>query len=284
MISALFDDSGTHASSSIVVVAGLVGRQGPLECLAKSWAKELEKPIEGRKGPLKRFHMYDCRESRGEYDGWSRTETDWHAHLLRQKIIEADVVTYGIAVSRNDWDELVVGSNRAIFGDAEQFCGINCMLVAQKWAQDNCHDTKMRFVFDDRTEEMKRHARVVHDAYRRWVSDLELPVLEFKNSHQEILMQAADMVAWEVYQHAKDIIESGINGPPKREEFKKLIKGTDFIGQVATREVIEHARNDYWDQKDPELMDAIANHFSTYDPAIKESETLYVVQEEDRGE
>jgi hypothetical protein len=279
MISAFFDDSGTHASSSIVVVAGVVGREGYLDCLARAWAKELQNPIEGRKKPVRRFHMVECRESRGDYAGWTRTETDWHTHLLRDMLIQADVGTYGIAVSRKDWDELVLGNNRKIFGDAEQFCAMNCMLRAQVWAQTYCYDTSMRFVFDDRTKEFERHARIVHDAYKRWVSDLELsPGIEFKNSHQEILMQAADMVAWEVYQHAKHMLETGTNDPPVRNEMRQLVKGTNFMGQVATRETIEHARDELWSNKDPELMDAIADHFSA--EGVREDVGYITVAEE----
>src|SRR4051812_31859039 len=71
MISAYFDDSGTHTTSEVVVVAGILATEGRLTLLERGWKRELEKPIEGRKGSLKRFHMTDCFNSTGEYMRWS---------------------------------------------------------------------------------------------------------------------------------------------------------------------------------------------------------------------
>ena len=105
MISAYFDDSGTHEASDVVVVAGVLATEGRLDCLERGWKRELARPIEGRKRPLKRFHMANCFASRGEYLGWTRAETDFHCHLLRELMIGNDVSAYGVACSRKDYDE-----------------------------------------------------------------------------------------------------------------------------------------------------------------------------------
>ena len=104
MIRAYFDDSGTHDASEIVSVTGLFGTPGCMDGLDRSWKKHLERPLDGAKPPLKRFHMYEFQNSMGEFAGWSRTETDYFCHQLRQTIIDFDVSGYSIACARNDWD------------------------------------------------------------------------------------------------------------------------------------------------------------------------------------
>jgi hypothetical protein len=150
MLTAYFDDSGTHAKSKIVMVAGISGTEGRLAGLEHNWRKHLERPLEGTKRRLKRFHMVDCQGGRGEYEGWSRPEIDHFCYQLQTEIIDSGVVAYGIACSRSDWDDLVTGDIRAIFGDAEGMCIRNNFVRILGWAQSNTFDPEMKFVFDNR--------------------------------------------------------------------------------------------------------------------------------------
>ncbi len=66
MITAYFDDSGTHGEKSdIVLVAGIFGTEGRLSGLDANWKQNLDTPLSGRKDPLRRFHAYDCDNSTG---------------------------------------------------------------------------------------------------------------------------------------------------------------------------------------------------------------------------
>jgi|ERR1035437_915833 hypothetical protein len=161
MLTAYFDDSGTHTKSKIVMVAGISGTEGRLAGLEHSWRKHLERPLEGTKPRLKRFHMVDCQGSRGEFEGWSRPEIDHFCFQLQTEIIDSGVVAYGIACSRADWDDLVTGDIRAIFGDAEGMCIRNSFVRILGWAQSNTFDPEMKFVFDNRPSSVQRDAKVV---------------------------------------------------------------------------------------------------------------------------
>jgi hypothetical protein len=270
MLTAYFDDTGTHTGgkwgpSRIVAVAGLFGTEGNLRGLEREWRKRLDRPLCGRKPPLKRFHMYDCQNSLGEFTGWSRTETDYFSHQLGTVIAESGVAGYGMACSRRDWEELVVGNVLAIMGDPEGLCIRNCFLKAVEWAQNNTFDPEMTFVFDDfdGRPTRQRDNRVVLDIFQRWAAPPpEIVGMTFLNSLNVLPLQAADYVAWEFYQHAKDILDSDIR-PPQRKGWRDLGLKMKFHGQIARRaaieQIVELARTH-------PNVDAIANHFKTFDP------------------
>jgi len=121
MFRAYFDDSVTHNQSDIVLLAGVFGTEWELTSLERLWKKHLDNPLCGSKSPLKRFHMTDCHDSRGEFEGWSRTETDYFCHQLRTAILESGVAAYGMCCARKDWDEVVTGDMRAILGARRAF-------------------------------------------------------------------------------------------------------------------------------------------------------------------
>jgi Protein of unknown function (DUF3800) len=229
MLTAYFDDSGTHDNSDIVLVAGIFSTEGRMDCLDHNWKRHLDFPLDGSKPPLRRFHAYDCYNSTGEFLGWSRTETDYFCRQLRIEIIQADVAAYGIACSRKDYDELVAGDYRAILGSTpEEFCINQCFVRAIGWVQANTFDPAMVMAFDNRPSSVQRYAGTVYDAFRRWVQPPpQLVGCRFLSSLEVRPLQAADLIAWELYQHANDILKNGMVSP-RRQEFRHLANNMDF--------------------------------------------------------
>jgi hypothetical protein len=76
MLSAYFDDSGTHLNSDIVLLAGIFGNEYQWEFFNDLWRNRLNEAVPN-KSPIRRFHRYDCHHSLNEFTGWSRTETDF---------------------------------------------------------------------------------------------------------------------------------------------------------------------------------------------------------------
>lgn len=187
MLGAYLDDSGTHSTSDIVIVGGLAGTEWQLRSLEKPWQQHLDRPLDGRKPSLRQFHMTECQDSRGEFEGWTRTETDYFCHQLQTVIIESGVVAYGMACSRKDWDDLVTGDIRAVWGNSESMCIINCFTRMIGWAQAFTFDPEMSFIFDSRTKEIARRAQAVFDAYQRWIEMPHLVGVSFLSSYNSAL-------------------------------------------------------------------------------------------------
>jgi Protein of unknown function (DUF3800) len=268
MLRAYFDDSGTHEQSDIVLVAGIFGTEGRMDGLDRNWKRHLDSPLCGRKERLNRFHAYDCYQSIGEFTGWTRTETDYFRHQLRTVIIESEVAGYGVACSRKDYDELIRGDLRGVLGTPEGVCINQCFVRSLGWVQANTFDPQMTFVFDDRPSEVKRYAGTVYDAFNRWLRPPpQLTGYAFLNSKKVRSLQAADMVAWELYQYAKGILSEGLTAPTPK-ELLHLRSNMDFQAQIADRPSIVKLR-DFWLGKHPENSDELrqmADHFNLFDP------------------
>jgi hypothetical protein len=270
MISAYFDDSGTHGQASdIVLVAGIFGTEARLRGLDHNWKGHLDSPLCGRKDPISRFHAYDCDNSIGEFARWTRTETDYFRHQLRTVIVESDVAAYGMACSRKDWDELIIGDIRSVLGTPEGFCINQCFVRSVGWVQANTFDPHMTFVFDNRRTGVQRYAGTVYDAFEKWVqAPPRLAGYAFRDSTKIRPLQAADLIAWELYRYANSILIEGLSVPAQK-EILHLKAGMNFDAQIATRDNIIKVRDhwlNYFKDK-PGWLEQFANHFDSFDPS-----------------
>lgn len=272
MLAAYFDDSGTHTGgrggpSKVVIVAGLVGTETRLTYLERNWQRHLDRPLCGRKDRLSRFHMVDCNESRGEFAGWSRTETDYFCQQLRETIIEAEVALYGVAIARQDWDELITGDVRRTLGDAEGYCISQCFVCALRWARANTFDPRMTFVFDKRIPEIERRARAMGDAFERYPTTPQVVGTAFLSSAAVLPLQAADLFAWELYQHCHGVLLGHSKEKPRRRELNHLYDGVPWVlTQIAERPQIERLAEYVRNAHDPETLRQMGDHFSLFDP------------------
>jgi hypothetical protein len=277
MLTAYFDDSGTHEQSDIVIVAGIFGTEARMDDLDASWKRRLDAPLSGRKNPLSRFHAYDCFQSLGEFSGWTRTETDYFRHELRTVIIDSGVAAYGVACQRKDYDELIKEPVRSVLGTSEGFCINQCFVRSLDWVQANTYDPEMKFVFDNRPSQVKRYAGTVYDAFARWVQPPpKLCGYSFLSSKKIRPLQAADMVAWEMYQRAQAILEKGPDAPVHR-EIQHLHANINFAAQVASRESIIRTRT-FWEEQfkgRPDELRQMAAHFNLFDPDNPDYSRLY---------
>lgn len=204
----------------------------------------------------------------GEFTGWTRTETDYFWHQLQTEIIDADIAACGIACSHRDYDELITGDIWAVVGDPEGMCINQCFVRAIGWTQAHTFDPKLAFVFDNRPSQVRRYAGTVYDAVARWIAPPPTPVgYSFLSSTHVRQLQVADMIAWELYQHAKDLLVDGLDAPP-RPQLKRLMQNMDIQAQIANRQSIVRLR-EFWISKfkeRPEWLSQMANHFTFFDP------------------
>lgn len=224
-----------------------------------------------QKNPIRRFRAFDCHNSLNEFAGWTRTETDYYWHQLETVILESGVMPYGIACARQDWDDLVTGEIRAIYGNAEQMCIKNVFVKALQWAEQNTFDPLMSFVFDSRPSDVQKEVQIVTHAFQTGRPGQRPSVVgaAFLSSYQILPLQAADLIAWELYQFANDIHDGAtVPGKPLRKQLQYLLANKpDFQAQFATRQSIKQIIDYVIATAPPGMLSAGARHFTTFDPS-----------------
>lgn len=259
MLTAYFDDSGTHDDSTVLVMGGLVGSERHWEPFERQWKAKLAAPLPDRP-PLARFHMHDCVAARGEFETYSIAERDALIHDFRQIIINSGVLGYAIAVSRADWDRIVAPTPMVYwFGDAEGYCFRDCVsrlivLVRDTpiTGRNRTLDRNLTFVFDNRPHRTKLN-KFIFDQYQmlplvqsktaQWqLPPMKLHGLSFLDSETFVPLQGADMWAWENHYHAREALKIG-QPVPIRPHAKQFFECGRFqstlIGEAAAQKIVE---------------------------------------------
>ena len=124
------------------------------------------------------------------------------------------------------------------------------------------------YVFDNRPAGVQRYAGTVYDAFEKWVyPPPQLVGCAFLSSTKIRPLQAADLIAWELYRYANSILIEGLSVPAQK-EILHLKAGINFDAQMATRENIMKVRDhwlNYFKDK-PGWLEQFANHFDFFDP------------------
>lgn len=242
MLTAYFDDSGTHSGSEITLLAGLFGHKNQWDHFNKLWRKRLDESVPG-KPPVTRFHMVDCFGSFNEFAGWNRTETTFFAKELSDIIFRCGLWGCSSAIAPKPWDRYITGDLRRASGDAEGGCVRVCFNTTLQWAAEFSGASHIAFVFDDRPRRKKEYEAVyqVYSDYRHAMKlKPELVSLTFANARNVLPLQAADLVAWEVYHDELHFLKNGAarEGQFHRELLMRLAKSGRFRIQIGDEAAI----------------------------------------------
>jgi Protein of unknown function (DUF3800) len=241
VLTAYFDDSGTHPTSEIVLWYGLFGNHFQWALFDELWTAKLLEPSPG-KSPLARFHMAPCQAADGDFRGWSRTATDFLVHELGQIILRCGLWSDGVAIPRKDWDELVTGDLRTALGNAEGYALRIAFVRATQWAKKHGGNTSIALVFDQRKEKENEAKRIfqLFEHLAQIEPDAVKPTsIIFADSNTVKPLQAADLAAWEMYQYSLESLKIGVRAHAGRKQIRRLWRGGRLDLGFASRSAIE---------------------------------------------
>lgn len=212
MLRAYFDDSGTHSTSDVVVVGGLIGTVAQWTAFELLWGARIAEPLPG-KPRLGMFHLSHCNARDGEFAGYSDGEQDAVIHDFRKILIDCKLISVAAAIDAKAWDELIVGETREALGSALENCVEKCLIETMRYAADHPEGDKVAVVLDKGiwTEKIK-------DAADRFTYPLGRPriiSITFSAVKDVYPLQGADIAATENYWHAIKIIREGRGAQPR---------------------------------------------------------------------
>jgi hypothetical protein len=154
---------------------------------------------------------------------------------------------------------------RPFLGNAEGRCIRQCFVRAIGWAQRNTFDPQMSFVFDNRPSSVQRDARIVFDTFHSSVKTPALTAIDFLSSFDVRPLQAADLIAWELYQYANDVLAKGVEIHPRRQQLQRLVDGIAFQAEIVDKPSVQRIVR-HWLEEDPAVREELIRHFTFFDP------------------
>lgn len=235
VLGAFFDDSGTHASSPVVALGGLLGTEEQWDEFATAWTALLAQPLPGKQ-PLTQFHLSPCRAGDGEFRGYSLAERDRVTYLFRRVILDIGFVTIAAAVNRTAWNEIVVGDLADHLGQPEGPCFYKCMQLLMNTIRFRKPGEKV-FIFLDQGTKAQFEAWAT--LYRLQADEYpEISGISFAPVPEVIALQGADMIATETYQYAQQWLKDGESAAANA-HFREYLKRDLTAGFIFDREHIQ---------------------------------------------
>ena len=233
MLEAYFDESGTHGEESgAVTVAGFVATRERWTEFGGEWADFL-----AREG-IKTFHRTHLESFYKEFardKGWDEERRNRVVNESQAIIGKYVQVGFAHTVFKADYDEVVKGDVRLKLGAKHYtFCGQACMRRIAAWAALSGHNEAINYFFEGGAkgtgELSAMMARIAKKPEAR--AAFRLSSISFAKKYDEVIdevmfpgliqLQAADILAYEVYKHMENFHFSP-DKRPMRQSFLQLL-------------------------------------------------------------
>ncbi len=200
IVSAYFDDSGTHDDSLAVVVAGYLLSTEKSAGFTREWGDLLVE------AGLTHWHQVNFAHSVREYAGWM--EEKRVKFMRRATEIINDTVIGGV----------VCGVNAAAFKELSSefpappdtpypFCAMVCFKHIEKWAAEYPHSDPIDCIFESGTKGHGEIAKMVEELMSDEDGErlkFRLGAVRFEGKKETLPVQAADILAYEFYREAQN--------------------------------------------------------------------------------
>src|ERR1700682_957978 len=233
-LAAYLDDSGTHASSGWVVVAGGVASVKQWAKVSRAWERTLA-PWKLAKGY---FRMTEFVNGVGDYSAWS---TELKAARLNQlvEIIGENVrLLVGNAVNEADFNEAVRRFPTATIGTAYRFCAFLSLPAVNMWRERSPRREPVAFIFESGNKLMNEYGKILAKLGSFPELREKFGVASFEEGQKidKPPLQAADLIAYATY---KSIVEKRIAPPYLEMAFQRLFKSKTQGKVFADPDVLE---------------------------------------------
>ncbi len=226
MLTGYFDETGNlkDERQRFAGMAGLVAAANDWEKFEGKWKRVLDE------FKIPYFHMTDYANRKQFYQGWHENK---RRNLLR-KLLAAIATTYPLIVgsisSLEDWRTLSA-EHKSRLRDPYDLAFIHCLGTAGEILERSVSkppDVGLAMVFAEQSEFQRRAAKyyedMKHSQLGKWMRSLA-----FSDMRDLVPLQAADLVAYELYKEAER--RRYRQDKDARHGYKELVKMSDRIGK-----------------------------------------------------
>jgi hypothetical protein len=192
---AYFDDAGTHASSEVTTIGGLLGTKAAWTALEADWQIVIN---DFREYGLTAFHAYDCEEGLGEFASFPvEIRHAISARFARLVAQHSDLRIFWSSCVNAAWDEAADAAFKQRYISPFGLCFEFCVQQTARWCVNYAGGTPVSLIFSEQTNFRDR----INDVFRYYVGAkayAPLRTLTFGSYRDLIPLQAADQIATEM--------------------------------------------------------------------------------------
>ena len=226
-----FDESGTHAGSPVMTLAGYMFKSDQSRRFSRDWQKCLD-----RLG-LPGAHMTDCANGKADYAKLTMDERILSEKLLIQNIKRRTVFGLSVSVCPDEFKSIMGDYAKAM--SAYTLLLMICVVKIRDWAQHNRYNGKIAYFFEAGHEHSSQA-----NYYMNGLEQLGPVVTEynyygghaFLNKKDALPLQAADMLAW-LHRNYLMRLMNGKDEP--RQDFVALARNCDFSAMVSKEHLLQ---------------------------------------------
>jgi Protein of unknown function (DUF3800) len=214
IMEAYFDESGTHAGSPFLCVAGYLFKKGNAHALDIAWREMLQEKS------LPFFRMSDCAHGTGPFQGWSKIDTT-DLEIRAINLVKA-YAAYGFAASVV-MDDFHLIPNLGLFDTAYSFACLQMFLGVKYWADNNDFHGDVNYVFESGAQHQSEANAFMQNVFEhpQMRLDFRYSSHTFADKANVSQLQCADLLAWHWFTHN----QRGRRGEvAKRKDFRSLLE------------------------------------------------------------
>lgn len=222
MFSLYCDDSGTDEGNPVAAVAGYIGKVSRWEQFTKEWQKAL------KDFGIKQMRRAQLENFKGEFKNWNGARRDKFLQRIQPIIRDHITIPIGSSVIKDDFHRIIPEDIQRKFGGVFGWCIQDCLIGASSWYKVNGYRNAIQWIFEAGTRGHGQVDAMFNELYSDPATRDKFCIKGWAFQDKSIVpLQAADLLAYEVYKYATNQILDKGGKYPIRFSMTQLVRTTD---------------------------------------------------------
>lgn len=215
------DDSGSHAGSPVLCLAGYVFGCDEAKTLSRRWSEVLDAYH------LPFFHMVDCAHGAEPFGKLSPEQRIAVEKEMIALIREHSEYGFAVSVAERDYEAVIPSALKVHIGSAYSFCVRQCLTLVKDWLNSSGFKGDVAYYFEAGHARQCEALSILNAMFNecRLVDHYQHTAHTFADKRKFLPLQAADILAWQWHTEKKHKIFR----QPTRKDLKALLRPQDKV-------------------------------------------------------